>query len=111
MFRFDTPTAHLRSIALLEGASYVLLLFVAMPLKYLAGEPLAVRIVGLLHGILFVWLMLLLLGGLRTRAQPFGWALRIGVASLLPFGTFAIDGRLRAHDEAYRRGLTEGARS
>ena len=41
MYRFDTPTAQLRSVASIEGISYLLLLFVAMPLKYLAGMPLA----------------------------------------------------------------------
>ena len=99
---FDTPTARLRTIALLEGGSYVLLLFVAMPLKYVAHEPIWVRVVGSLHGFLFVWLMLQLLHGMQRRGKPFGWAFRIGVASLLPFGTFVIDRRLRAEDEAYR---------
>lgn len=96
MLRFDSPAAHLRSVAFLEGLSYVVLLFVAMPLKYLAGQPLAVRIVGSLHGALFVWLALLVLRGLTRRGRPFGWGVRIMVASLLPFGTFAIDRRLRA---------------
>lgn len=104
MLRFDTPTARLRSVALLEGASFVVLLFAAMPLKYLGGEPLAVRVVGALHGGLFLWLMLLLLAGVRERGKPFGWAARIGAASLLPFGTFVLDGRLRAEDEEFRRG-------
>jgi integral membrane protein len=107
MLRFDTPTARLRSAAFLEGASYVLLLFVAMPLKYLAGQPLAVRTVGSAHGLLFCWLMLLLLQGMRVRGRSIGWALRIGVASVLPFGTFFLDARLRAEDEAYRRAAGE----
>lgn len=102
MLAFDTPTARLRSVALLEGASYALLLFVAMPLKYVAGEPLAVRVCGSLHGFLFVWLLLELLHGLRRRGQGFGWAVRIGVASVLPFGTFFLDGRLREEDRVYR---------
>jgi integral membrane protein len=45
---------RLRAVALLEGVSYLLLLFVAMPLKYFWEMPLAVRIVGSLHGMLFI---------------------------------------------------------
>jgi integral membrane protein len=94
--RFDSPAARVRSVCLLEGVSYLLLLFVAMPLKYFVGMPLAVRIVGSLHGILFVWLAVLVLSGLTNRQRSFSWALRIMVASLLPFGAFVIDGRLKA---------------
>ena len=100
MLRFDTPAARLRSAAFLEGLSYVLLLFVAMPLKYLGDEPLAVRITGSLHGALFVWLALATLSGIRTRGRSLGWGARIGVASLIPFGTFFLDRQLRAEEEA-----------
>jgi integral membrane protein len=48
------PLRQLRLIAFLEGLSFVLLLFVAMPLKYLAELPMAVRIVGSVHGLLFL---------------------------------------------------------
>ncbi len=109
MFRFDTPTAHLRSMAFWEGISYLVLLGVAMPLKYLAGMPLAVRIVGSLHGALFVWLMLLILAGLRSRGRSLGWGAKIFVASLIPFGTFALDGQLKREDEEFRAGQAEGA--
>ena len=97
---FGSPASHLRSIAVLEGLSYVLLLFVAMPLKYLAGMPLAVRIAGSGHGALFVWLGLLVLGGLTTRGRPLRWGVKIMVASLFPFGTWVIDRGLRAEVEA-----------
>ena len=83
-------------MAVLEGLSYVILLFIAMPLKYLGDIPFAVRLVGSAHGALFVWLALLVLHGLTHRGRPFAWGLRIMVASLLPFGTFVIDRRLRA---------------
>ena len=49
-----TALRQLRLVALLEGASFLVLLFVAMPLKYLAGMPLAVRIAGSIHGALFI---------------------------------------------------------
>jgi integral membrane protein len=80
----------------------VLLLFFAMPLKYLAGEPLAVRVVGSLHGALFIWLGWLVLQGIRQRGRSFAWGARIGVASILPFGTFFLDRRLHGEDEAWR---------
>jgi integral membrane protein len=103
LLRFDTPTAQLRSVAFLEGLSYVLLLFVAMPLKYFAGMPLAVRIVGLVHGLLFIALAWLTWRAMKTRGKPMPWARRIAIASLIPFGTFALDSSLRADDEEYRR--------
>ena len=100
---FGTPASHLRSIAVVEGLSYLVLLCIAMPLKYLADMPLAVRIAGSAHGALFVWLGLLVLGGLTTRGRSLVWAGKILVASLLPFGTFVIDRGLRAEVESDRR--------
>ena len=106
MFRLDTPTARLRTNAFLEGVSYLVLLLIAMPLKYMADMPLAVRICGSLHGALFVWLMAQLWHGWRERDKSFGWAVRLGLASLVPFlvpfGTFFFDGQLKADDEEYR---------
>lgn len=111
MFRFDTPTARLRCIAAIEGFSYLALLFVAMPLKYMAGFPMAVRIAGSVHGALFVWGGLLVLEGIRRRGKPWSWGWKILVAALLPFGTFFLDRGLREDDEAYRRTLHEEAAS
>lgn len=105
MYRFDTPTARLRSVAAIEGISYLVLLFVAMPLKYMADLPLAVRIVGSLHGALFVWGGLLALGGILYRGKPWSWGWKILFAALVPFGTFFLDRDLKADDEEYRRRL------
>ncbi len=49
---------RLRILTLIEGVSFLVLLFVAMPLKYFAGQPLAVKMVGWLHGVLFMLVML-----------------------------------------------------
>ncbi|MFT4542933.1 MAG: integral membrane protein [Planctomycetota bacterium] len=103
LLRFDTCAAQLRAIAFLEGVSYLLLLLVGMPLKYLAGLPLGVRILGSGHGVLFVALCLLILEGMLRRGRSIGWGLRIGVASLVPFGTFLLDAELLAEDEAQGR--------
>ena len=102
ILRFDTPTARLRAVAFLEGLSYVVLLFIAMPLKYAAGLPLAVRVVGSVHGFLFVWLALATWSAMRTRGKPLPWAARVALASLLPFGTFFLERSLRLDDDAYR---------
>jgi integral membrane protein len=84
-----------RWVAFLEGLSFVLLLFFAMPLKYWAGLPLAVRIVGGVHGLLFVAFVWTLFEVAIERGWP---ARRWGAAllsSLLPFGTFVFDRSLK----------------
>jgi len=94
----QTPIGRLRLCGLVEGASYLVLLLVAMPLKYLAGMPLLVRIVGSIHGALFVLFGVLLLLSMRRPGLSLGRAAAVFVASLVPFGTFAIDGWLRRID-------------
>ena len=91
---------RLRRIAFLEGISFLVLLGIAMPLKYLAGMPLAVRVAGSLHGGLFV----LFLAALAHTAHTRGWSFdRISgalLASVLPFGTFVLDRQLRNESAA-----------
>lgn len=86
--------------ALAEGTSFLILLFIAMPMKYFMGMPLAVRIVGLIHGILF----LLYVGQLVRLRTTYRWDNRFSiqafVASILPFGTFLFDKNLRAKEAA-----------
>ncbi|MFN0244044.1 MAG: DUF3817 domain-containing protein [Planctomycetota bacterium] len=109
VLRIDTPPARLRATAFVEGISYLVLLFVAMPLKYFADMPLAVRVVGSLHGALFVLLALLTLLAMRARGKTFGWGIRIGIASLVPFGTFFLDNDLRADDDEHRARQSHGS--
>ncbi|HVG56964.1 MAG TPA: DUF3817 domain-containing protein [Hyalangium sp.] len=98
-----TPIGRLRAAGLLEGASFLILLFIAMPLKYAAGMPLAVKFVGWAHGLLFV-IYLLVLGHTATVLR---WPLsRVGagfIASLLPFGPFVLDARLRRDEGGTRQ--------
>ncbi len=86
---------RLRLVGLCEGLSFVLLLGVAMPLKYLADMPLAVRIVGMAHGVLFVLYLCALADAALTRK----WGLRrvalLAFASLVPFGPLLADRGLR----------------
>ena len=91
-----TALGRLRLVAMTEGASFLLLLFVAMPLKYGFDLPVAVRVAGMVHGLLFVLLLFLL----ATIKLPVGLKATVFVASLLPFGPFVIDRRLRPADSA-----------
>ncbi|MCH5600092.1 DUF3817 domain-containing protein [Niabella ginsengisoli] len=82
-------------IAFLEGISYLLLLLIAMPLKYLANIPEGVKYVGWAHGVLFVLFCIYLLKVWIGFKWSFWKALGAFIASLLPFGTFVLDARLK----------------
>ena len=85
---------RLRITAFLEGLSFIILLGIAMPLKYFAGMPAAVKIVGMAHGVLFI----LFLFSLIDVKISHRWSIvKSGVAfisSLLPFGTFVLDAKV-----------------
>ncbi len=91
-----TTIGQFRIIGFIEGISYLVLLFIAMPLKYLYENPVPVKIVGMTHGVLFILFIILLL----TAAQKHKWSLKFNsllfIASLVPFGTFFTDKRLKA---------------
>jgi len=86
--------AFVRRVALFEGASFILLLGVAMPLKYYAGMPLAVRIVGLAHGLLLIALCAGLLQILMKTNWPGKRAVLVFIAALVPFGPFLLDRKM-----------------
>jgi integral membrane protein len=90
------PVSFLRSIGLLEAVSYLILLGIAMPLKYAWGMPLAVRICGSIHGGLFVVFCIALWRVLMNTNWPLSRAALVFIASLLPFAPFFIDRRMRA---------------
>jgi integral membrane protein len=96
-----TPAlSRFRAIAQLEGLSFILLLFIAMPLKYLAGMPMGVKVVGWAHGMLFVLYLLLLVEVAVVHRWPLVRILGAFIASLVPFGTFVLDARLRREEQA-----------
>jgi integral membrane protein len=86
-----TALHQFRIAALLEGWSYLVLLFIAMPLKYAAGMPLAVRIVGSVHGFLFITFIIALYRVVVVRNWPLRRAIRGFLYSLTPFGAFVFD--------------------
>ena len=84
---------RLRIIAFLEGVSYLVLLGIAMPLKYMADLPQAVRVVGMAHGVLFVLFVLLLIQVATEKSWSFKKSALSFISSLVPFGTFYADAR------------------
>jgi len=82
-----------RTVARAEGVSYLILLLVAMPLKYLADLPMAVTVVGWAHGVLFVWYWVQALPLFTKLKWDISRIIGLGAASLLPFGTFVMEAR------------------
>ena len=82
----------------IEGYSYLLLLFVAMPIKYLLGIPLAVKIVGMIHGVLFITFLLLLVIAWQDKKWAFRENIIFFIASLVPFGTFFTKKRIATYE-------------
>jgi integral membrane protein len=100
-------------VGFVEGTSALILFFVAMPLKYLSGMPEigkpAVFWVGLIHGLLFIsyaTVTFIAWGKGSLTAKLVGLA---AIASIVPFGPFAIDRRLKAYEEASQQDRTESA--
>lgn len=86
--------ARFRTVAFVEGLSYLALLFIAMPLKYFADLPIAVRVAGMAHGLLFVAycvLVALLFARGTFSFLRAAWAM---LMSVVPFGTFVLDRQL-----------------
>ncbi|HEV7766160.1 MAG TPA: DUF3817 domain-containing protein [Thermoanaerobaculia bacterium] len=88
----------LRQLAIVEGISTLVLFFVAMPLKYFAGMPLAVTIVGSVHGFLFVGLVLMLLLAIWKVPISLKLAAAGVVAAIVPGGPFLLERRLARLD-------------
>jgi integral membrane protein len=85
----------LRAVSLTEGLSFLLLLLVAMPLKYAWGYPHAVQYLGWAHGALFLTLHGLLLQALVGGRLPFKTVCLIALAAWLPTGPLFADRLLR----------------
>jgi integral membrane protein len=84
-----------RMVALLEGLSFLLLLFVAMPLKYGADQPLAVKILGPAHGVLFILYAVLLYDIILSKVWSRRAIFFAIAAAFLPAGTLLFDGWFR----------------
>jgi integral membrane protein len=80
-----------RGISILEGLSLLALLFIAMPIKYILGDPEYVKHVGMAHGLLFVaYILFAIMTKFELDWKP-KTLLIVFVASVIPFGTFYVD--------------------
>lgn len=80
-----------RTIAVAEGISFLVLLGIAMPLKYIWGQPLAVKYVGWAHGLLFIAYFIAAVPLFTRLKWPVERLYGLVAASVLPFGTFVLE--------------------
>ena len=81
-----------------EGYSYLILLFIAMPLKYMAGIAIATKIAGMIHGVLFIAFCYLLIVAWKEAQWKTTETILYFVASLVPFGTFFTKKRIKSYE-------------
>ena len=93
--QLNTPLGRVRLLGLIEGWSFVVLLFIAMPLKYMADQPMAVSIVGMAHGVLF---LALCAAALQAQIEEENWPQKrtalIFLGALIPFGPFIVEAKI-----------------
>lgn len=97
---FKTEIGRLRIIAFAEGFSFLLILFITMPLKYLMDMPEPNKIVGMAHGLLFILYILAVVQAKYSfswNAKTTFWSL---LASIIPFGTFWADAKYFKKEQA-----------
>ena len=90
-----TPIGRLRAIGFVEAISFLVLLLIAMPLKYWADIPEAVSIAGMAHGVLFVLYLLAIANASIARQLSFRMAILAVAAAFIPFGPFLLDRKIR----------------
>lgn len=82
--------SRFRIISIIEGLSYLILVFIAMPLKYMFNYPMAVKIVGMSHGVLFILFFVALAMAMNRYKWKF-LGFQLFVYSLIPFGFILIE--------------------
>lgn len=92
---FQSTIKRFRLISAIEGLSYLLLVFIAMPIKYLGDNPYFVKIFGMAHGVLFILFMLSLFEVKNRNKIETGLMFQLFVLSLIPFGALLIEKRVK----------------
>lgn len=86
---------NFRIISIIEGISYLILLFIAMPIKYFIYNPYPVKIIGMIHGLLFIAFLIALYQFKKKYSYSFLNSFKLFIYSLLPFGFIAIDKKIK----------------
>ncbi|TMI90513.1 MAG: DUF3817 domain-containing protein [Bacteroidetes bacterium] len=89
----------LRKAGIAEGISFLVLIGIAMPLKYLLHQPMAVKICGWIHGILFVTFLFLAYEVKTDRNKSLKWFATAFLAAIIPTGTFFFDKKLKEEEK------------
>ena len=89
----------LRKAGIAEGISFLVLLCIAMPLKYIFHQPIAVKIFGWIHGILFVSFLFLAWEVKTDRNKSLKWFATAFLAAIIPTGTFFLDKKLKGEEK------------
>ncbi|MFO1076238.1 MAG: DUF3817 domain-containing protein [Planctomycetota bacterium] len=92
----QNPVPRLRAITMAEGVSYVVLVAVAMPLKWVWGHPAYVTVFGWIHGVLFAWFAWALMRVYQSAQWPIARLVGVLLAGLVPFVPFFMHARFDA---------------
>ncbi len=96
---FRSPLGRLQWTGDVEALSFLVLLLIAMPMKYIGGNPYPVQVVGMVHGVLFMVYILALI----QASIAYKWSIKVLVlgfcAAIIPFGPIIADKRLYRVDE------------
>lgn len=98
----NSDIGRLRMAGIAEGISFVTLLFIAMPAKYIAGDPGFVWYIGWVHGLLFLLYILALITVKINMEWKFKKTAVAFLASIVPFGTFIMDKSLRKEEKSLK---------
>lgn len=93
--KLENPVPVVRITGIIEGISYIILMGIAVPLKWKWGMPLAVKIIGPIHGLLFFPFCAALVWAYAVAKWSAGRAIIVFIASLIPFGFCFVDKPLR----------------
>ncbi len=86
--------SRFRLISFIEGLSYLILLFIAMPIKYIGNNPYPVKVIGMTHGVLFILFVLALYLAMTKYKWNKTTNIKFFIYSLLPFGFIVIEKKL-----------------
>ncbi len=92
---FSSALGRFRIISAIEGLSYLLLVFIAMPIKYIGENPYPVKILGMIHGVLFIIFMISLFEVKIKEKWNTGLMFQLFVLSLIPFGALLIERKVK----------------